>query len=184
MTYSENCAVYEITPKNGGGASEDTESAACWIIKATRPQTHACTHAPTSTHTHSHTHTHSLSLSLSEYEILTAFPRQQLFRKSASVLRYINSFFLPRGSDAIQSGKMLLIYRINWDTFTPKYVASFPPKILKICSRLHIVNFQNKITFIFKVVNLLSMFYSKAFQVLKTKFIKVHSISPQDRMQL
>jgi hypothetical protein len=129
-------------------------------------------------------HLHLHSLSLSEYEILTAFPGQQFFHKSASMLHYIKRFFLPRGSDAIQSGKMLLIYRINWDTFTPKYVASFPPKILKICTKLHIGNSHNKITFIFKVVNLLSMFHSKAFQVLNTKFIKVHLISPQDRMQL
>jgi hypothetical protein len=67
----------------------------CWINKATRAQSHTRARPPTSTHTHTqntkhteartHPHTHKCT---QKYIILIAFPRQQRFRESASMLRY------------------------------------------------------------------------------------------------
>ena len=50
------------------------------------PLTHAqaLTHARVQTHTYTHTHTHT-----QKYVVIIAFPRQQWFRKLASLLRYM-----------------------------------------------------------------------------------------------
>jgi hypothetical protein len=65
-------------------------SAECWIIKATRVHPRASARAPTDTHIHAcasgQTHTHAFARAPTE--ICKTFPRQQWFRKGASILRY------------------------------------------------------------------------------------------------
>jgi hypothetical protein len=51
---------------------------ACWVINATRAQTHPRFRARVHTITHTHTQ---------KYVILIAFPRQQWFRECALLLR-------------------------------------------------------------------------------------------------
>jgi hypothetical protein len=58
---------------------------ACWISKATHAQTRrACapTHKRAGARMHTYTHTHTQKF------VILLFPRQQWFRKRASVLRY------------------------------------------------------------------------------------------------
>ena len=77
--FSENCAVYEIMPKN---VVEPERTQTIWRMRVEyliSKQPHARTHPPT----------HSLSLSHTQI-CKTAFPRQQWFRERASVLGYTN----------------------------------------------------------------------------------------------
>jgi hypothetical protein len=102
----ENRAVYENMSKNMLEAREVTNDTrwrtrfSCWISKTT--YAHAYAHTPTLQGTHPHTHTQKCV-------IFSAFPRQQWFRKSASMLRstYIACLVYLRSVLISDSEKML-----------------------------------------------------------------------------
>ena len=81
----ENRAVYEIMSKVMAEPERPQMTiwrrVACWTSRATRAQAYARAREPTPKRARAHTHTQ-------KYIILLAFPRQQWFRKRASILRY------------------------------------------------------------------------------------------------
>ena len=82
--FFKSCRLWDNVEKCGGalGAINDVTirriRATCWISKAA--WTHAQAHANAPGHTHARTHTKCITF--------IAFPRQQCFRKRASLLRY------------------------------------------------------------------------------------------------
>ena len=87
-SFRKSCRLWDNVEKCGGNreAADDNLAARCMLDARKDMPAHAHPHPYSLTHTWarpppSHTHTH-------KYVILTAFPRQQWFRKRASMLRY------------------------------------------------------------------------------------------------
>jgi hypothetical protein len=134
--FRKPCRVWGNIEKYGGvrEATNDNRiwrmGVACWISKATRGST--CTRpraqAPTRTHTHTHTHTE-------KYVTLTAFPREQWFRKSASFL--LNTYIACLVGFYNRGGVCCLHYTNGlWICF--KYSSIFPLLVGRTHLQLHV----------------------------------------------
>ena len=110
--FPENRAFFEIKSKNMAEPQRSQMTyiiwrvrVACSISKAKRAHVHAHAHAPEHPHTRAlaHTHTHT-----EKYLILIAFPRQQLLRERAWVMK------LEETNENNWCFKFKKKYELNW----------------------------------------------------------------------